>query len=65
MCGRIREMVSQPLTVGGESVRIGMSVGVAFAEPGSCIDDLIGRADLAMYEAKRSKSVGALSLSGF
>ncbi|MEU8610486.1 GGDEF domain-containing protein, partial [Actinoplanes sp. NPDC048791] len=63
ICARIREMVEQPLTVGGESVRIGLSVGVAFAGPAATTDDLIGRADLAMYAAKQSKSIGTLSLA--
>ncbi|MET8150904.1 diguanylate cyclase domain-containing protein [Actinoplanes sp. NPDC049668] len=63
-CARISEMVSRPLTAGGESVRIGMSVGVAFADRDASVDDLLNRADLAMYQAKQSKNVGALSLSG-
>jgi len=63
ICARIREMVEQPLTVGGETVRIGLSVGVAFAGPAATTDDLIGRADLAMYVAKQSKSIGTLSLA--
>jgi GGDEF domain-containing protein len=40
-----------------------MSVGAAHARAGDTTDDLVGRADLAMYEAKRAKSVGALSLA--
>jgi diguanylate cyclase (GGDEF)-like protein len=63
ICARIREMVELPLTVGGETVRIGLSVGVAFADPAATTDDLIGRADLAMYAAKQSKSIGTLSLA--
>jgi diguanylate cyclase (GGDEF)-like protein len=63
ICARIREMVERPLTVRGETVRIGLSVGVAFAGPAATTDDLIGRADLAMYAAKQSKSIGTLSLA--
>jgi len=37
---------------------------VAYATAGSITDDLIGRADIAMYAAKQSKSTGRLSLSG-
>ena len=55
--------MEQPLTAGGETVRIGLSVGVAFAGPAATTDDLIGRADLAMYAAKQSKSIGTLSLA--
>ncbi|RZU49640.1 diguanylate cyclase (GGDEF)-like protein [Krasilnikovia cinnamomea] len=63
VCERIRTMVRQPITIEGQTVQIGISVGVAFAEPGSTTDGLIGRADLAMYEAKKSKSLGNLSLA--
>ncbi|MDW8478594.1 MAG: hypothetical protein RML12_00255 [Xanthomonadales bacterium] len=31
----------------------GASVGVAFAAPGETVDQLIARADLAMYRCKR------------
>jgi diguanylate cyclase (GGDEF)-like protein len=60
---RIRAMVAEPFETGGEQVRIGVSIGVAHAWAGDTTDDLIGRADLAMYEAKRVKSVGVVSLA--
>ncbi|AGZ45374.1 GGDEF domain-containing protein [Actinoplanes friuliensis] len=63
VCARIRDMVARPIVVAGESVRIGVSVGVAFAGAASSTDDLLGHADAAMYTAKQSKSVGALSLA--
>ncbi len=63
VCERIRTMVAQPFRVAGDEVHIGVSVGVAHAAPGSTTDDVIGRADLAMYAAKQSKAVGALSLA--
>ena len=59
---RIRDVVAQPFTAGGEQVRIGLSVGVAHAAADTSTDELIGRADAAMYEAKQSKAVGRLSL---
>jgi diguanylate cyclase len=59
---RIAAMTASSFAVGDEQVRIGMSVGVAHAQPGDTVDELIVRADLAMYEAKKAKSVGALSL---
>ncbi len=43
-------------------VRIGVSVGADGAAPGDTVDALLRRADLAIYEAKKSKRVGALSL---
>ncbi|MBM2618304.1 GGDEF domain-containing protein [Actinoplanes sp. LDG1-06] len=59
---RIAAMAERPFTAGGEQVLIGLSVGAAWARPGETADEVLGRADLAMYEAKKSKSVGALSL---
>ncbi|WP_203823404.1 GGDEF domain-containing protein [Actinoplanes palleronii] len=59
---RIAEMTAGPFRAGGAEVRIGVSVGAAEARPGDTTDELIRRADLAMYQAKKSKSVGALSL---
>ncbi|GGQ57331.1 GGDEF domain-containing protein [Couchioplanes azureus] len=63
VCERIRKVVREPIDVGGEQVRVGLSVGVAFAGPRATTDDLINRADLAMYEAKQSKALGELSLA--
>ncbi|MBL7253540.1 GGDEF domain-containing protein [Paractinoplanes lichenicola] len=62
VAARIAELTARPFTASGEQVRIGVSVGAARARPADTTDDLINRADLAMYEAKKSKSVGALSL---
>lgn len=63
VCDRVSAMVGEPFAAGGEQVRIGVSAGAAFAGPAATTDDLINRADLAMYEAKRSKSLGVLSLA--
>jgi diguanylate cyclase (GGDEF)-like protein len=52
---RIRAELDVPVDLGGgRSARIGASIGAAFAEPGTDIDTLIRRADLAMYTAKRT-----------
>ncbi|WP_436529333.1 diguanylate cyclase domain-containing protein [Actinoplanes sp. HUAS TT8] len=59
---RIAAMTAEPFTAGGEQVRIGVSVGAAEARPDDTVDTVIRRADLAMYEAKKSKRVGALTL---
>ncbi|WP_284044128.1 GGDEF domain-containing protein [Actinoplanes sp. M2I2] len=59
---RIAGLTRRPFTAAGEQVLIGVSVGVARRRPADTTDDLINRADQAMYEAKKSKSVGALSL---
>ncbi len=48
LCAELCEPV--PLTAG--TVRVGASIGVAFAEPGVTVADLLRRADQAMYSAK-------------
>lgn len=49
-------MVAQPFIIdtNGASVAVTVSAGVAEAAPGDDIDDLIGRADVALYDAKAS-----------
>ncbi|GIF18440.1 diguanylate cyclase (GGDEF)-like protein [Actinoplanes tereljensis] len=63
MSDRIRGLVGRELVAAGEKVRIGVSVGVAHAVPGDRTDDVLTRADMAMYEAKKSKAIGVLSLA--
>ncbi|MFW2381826.1 MAG: signal peptidase I [Acidimicrobiales bacterium] len=49
--------VGEPYEVGGDTVHISISVGIAFAEDGVSQPEVIRRADVAMYRAKRG-SVG-------
>lgn len=51
---KLRAEVRQPTPVPGGTVTVSASVGVTVAEPGETIDDIVARADAAMYEAKRS-----------
>ena len=51
---KLRAEVRQPTPVPGGTATVTASVGVALAEPGEGIDDIVARADAAMYEAKRS-----------
>jgi diguanylate cyclase (GGDEF)-like protein len=52
---RIRAALDRPIELGGgRSAKVGASIGIAFSGPGTDIDTLIRRADLAMYTAKRS-----------
>ena len=51
---RVVAAVAEPLEVASAVVRLGVSVGIALSKPGDDVDDVIGRADAAMYEAKRS-----------
>ncbi|MGD0453691.1 MAG: EAL domain-containing protein [Solirubrobacteraceae bacterium] len=52
---KIQQACERGFLVGGETVHISPSVGIALCpEHGSSTDDLLHRADLAMYAAKRS-----------
>lgn len=51
---RLVDSVSEPLTIGSQSVELGVSIGVALTQSGDEVDDVVGRADAAMYAAKRA-----------
>ena len=50
---RLLASLRQPLTIDGQEVAVTASIGVATAQPGDTAADLIRRADLSMYTAKR------------
>ena len=51
---RLLDALERPFQVGGVSVQLGASVGVALApDHGTDVSTLVRRADVAMYEAKR------------
>ena len=53
LAGRIIELIAEPFFVSGNVVNIGASIGIALApEHGFYGDDLLKRADLALYHAK-------------
>ena len=52
---RISAALSRPINLRGEWVRIGASLGLADSADEGDPDELIRRADLAMYRAKRSQ----------
>jgi EAL domain-containing protein (putative c-di-GMP-specific phosphodiesterase class I) len=43
----------EPFTIAGQDVAVSLSIGVALAEDDDTVEALLGRADLAMYAAKR------------
>ena len=51
---RILGRLDQPLAVGGRHVSIGASIGIAADDGAMSADELLRRADGAMYEAKQS-----------
>jgi len=53
VAGRVIELVNRPFTVGGEEIWSSASIGVAVApDHGTDFDELIAKADAAMYVAK-------------
>ena len=53
---RVRHAMREPVVVAGRPTRVGITVGVALAEgPGDTPEELLGRADRAMYVAKRTR----------
>jgi diguanylate cyclase len=58
---KIRAAIAEPFEVRGLSLQIAASVGIAlFPEHGSGADELLQRADVAMYQAKAARSGGEL-----
>ncbi|MGB6059019.1 MAG: EAL domain-containing protein [Microthrixaceae bacterium] len=53
---RLVELISQPFVLGGTVISVGASAGVAEADLNQTDDQVIGDADMAMYEAKASAS---------
>ena len=55
IAARLVETARQPITINGQDVSVGVSIGIAlFPAHGSSEDMLISAADAALYEAKRS-----------
>jgi diguanylate cyclase (GGDEF)-like protein/PAS domain S-box-containing protein len=51
---RLLAAVADPFSIQRDEVALGLSVGIALAEPGASADDLLARADEALYLAKRA-----------
>ncbi|WP_407342802.1 diguanylate cyclase domain-containing protein [Pengzhenrongella phosphoraccumulans] len=50
----IRRAVAQPIQTDDQTVSATLSIGVTLAVPGEDVDEMIARADRAMYEAKQA-----------
>ena len=59
---RVLASVQQPILLTSGATQVGVSIGVALSEPTSSADELLNRADAAMYEAK-AQGKGRVSLS--
>jgi diguanylate cyclase (GGDEF)-like protein len=51
---RILQSLKRPITLQGGEVVLSASIGIAYAEPGETVDELLRNADTAMYRAKRA-----------
>lgn len=59
---RLRQAICQPFQFGSEQLRLSVSVGASVASSDdACLDDLIERADKAMYRDKRERKRHALA----
>ncbi|MFC7847245.1 putative bifunctional diguanylate cyclase/phosphodiesterase [Arthrobacter sp. NPDC057388] len=57
LADRLRAALSEPLTLRGIALQVGVSVGIAlFPEQGEDLKTLLRKADTAMYRAKASRS---------
>jgi diguanylate cyclase (GGDEF)-like protein len=57
VAGGIREVLEPPFSVDGVTVRVNASIGISlFPEQGTEVSALLRRADIAMYQAKASRS---------
>ncbi|WP_158221223.1 diguanylate cyclase domain-containing protein [Kineosporia sp. R_H_3] len=57
--GRLRARVTAPHRLGGRTLRVGASIGVAVAGPDSTADALLEAADAAMYREKHAHGSAA------
>jgi diguanylate cyclase (GGDEF)-like protein/PAS domain S-box-containing protein len=55
LAARAEALVNAPIPVGGTTVRVGASIGIATAGPADDPGDLLGAADAAMYRTKRDR----------
>lgn len=60
--GRIGDSFKVPFYVDGQEINVSASIGVAMIDEDSTAQRLLGDADAAMYEAKRSGGAGSVCL---
>ncbi len=52
IAGRLLAVLDEPVTIMGREISVHASVGVAFGQAGTRVEELLRNADAAMYEAK-------------
>ena len=63
VAGRVLGELARPVALEGAQVRLGASIGVALTRPGDGPEDLLRRADAAMYQAKEAGG-GRVAVAG-
>lgn len=58
LASKLAECVGEPMCIDGNCVQVSASVGLAVHRPGDATDELMTRADHAMYRAKRDGLLG-------
>jgi diguanylate cyclase (GGDEF)-like protein len=56
LMARLRAAVAEPIAIGGTTVSVGLSIGVADSFDGQGLDDLLRTADERMYDDKASRT---------
>lgn len=54
LVARVRVLVAEPMPVDGAELRVGMSAGIVDGDPDLSADEMLRRADLAMYASKQA-----------
>ncbi len=57
---KILKSIAEPVNIGGKIVAVGASLGVAFYRHGCMLSELCQQADIAMYEAKKTRNTWQL-----
>ncbi|WP_456276638.1 diguanylate cyclase domain-containing protein [Bacillus sp. AK128] len=52
---RIDDLIAQPIVILGNELSVTASIGVSISSPGETLEDLIKKADTAMYQNKKNK----------
>jgi diguanylate cyclase (GGDEF)-like protein len=63
LIGRLRAGLAAPIHIAGRLCPVGVTIGVALAQPGDDVRAALARADEAMYERKRAGRVTGLTVT--
>ncbi len=63
---RLEQAMETPFAVGGHQLRVGASIGIVlYPQHGNSVNDLMRRADVAMYKAKQTRAGHVVYDAGF